>query len=264
MRTYIRIIRNVIAESAVYRQNQVVSYLTIAFPLVFIIYLWRAVFNETNLIANFTLPSTITYYFLVVLLQDILYTGVKWEIKDDIHSANLLGWMVKPISYLIYQFSVRVGSSISYFFVAAAISICLVFFDPGHLILQNNTTSWLFFIFSLLLSFILAFFLSFVCSLIAFWTLDTDGFESLLGITIPFMSGQLLPITFFPDGIQTILRYTPWRYTLDFPIQVYLGTLSPYEIQEGIAFQLIWLLCVAIITLIIWKYGMKTYQPSGG
>lgn len=264
MSAYLIIIRNAVAESASYRLNQILSFLTISLPLVFAVFLWKTVFNQVEEITNFDLPSTLTYYLLVVLLQDILYSGVKWEIVDDIHSGGLTKWLTKPISYLWMQVSVRIGTNIPYSLVAFILGSVFVFLNLNRLVWITEPIRWLMFLTAIIMAFFLAFFLSFGFSLVAFWTQDTSGIEFAISIFLPLLSGQILPITFFPREFQTILVYLPWRYTLDFPIQVYLGTLSSVQIGTGFTVQIFWLVALYFIAKILWKNGLNIYQAVGG
>ncbi len=63
MQKYLKIINNVIQESVEYRLNHILSFLVIALPLVFMIILWRRIYEAENIIGGYSRPMMITQKF---------------------------------------------------------------------------------------------------------------------------------------------------------------------------------------------------------
>ena len=61
-------------------------------------------------------------------------------------------------------------------------------------------------------------------------------------ILTDILSGLVIPIPFFPNYLQKISNYLPFRYISDFPFRLYVGNVSDYEGVVGILIQIIWII----------------------
>jgi ABC-2 type transport system permease protein len=68
-------------------------------------------------------------------------------------------------------------------------------------------------------------------------------------VVIAFLSGQLIPITFFPDSFARVLKILPFSYTNFYPIYMFMGKLSSKEVVVALFIQLVW----AVVLLISMK-----------
>ena len=239
MKKYLLIALNTIKESAEFRLNHILSFLTIALPFVFVILLWKKVFIYVYDIKGFTLSDIITYYFFSILLQDLMYVGVNWEILMDIKDGKLSLYLVKPIKYPVAMFFIRLGVNIPCFL-------------SGLIILTT------------FLAFVLAYIFTFTFSILSFWLEEISGVNLLINVFMPILTGLVLPLSMFPSRISSILKILPFRYTLNFPIVVYLGKLSTYQVKTGILIQIFWILSGVVIAHLLWSKGLKRYQAVGG
>lgn len=264
MKKYLRIIISVIKESSAYRINHIMSILVIVLPLVFTLLLWNAIFNESESIAGYTRMKIITYYILCALIMDLTYAGVNYEIAEDIQKGKLSQYLIKPLSYLNHSFAVKIGSNVPYFvisFIAIFLYTTLVL---RVFYLQTNFINILMFIMSLFFACVLSFIFTFIVSLSAFWLEEISAIESLSDIVVYILSGALLPLSFFPSQIQNIFVFLPFKYLLNFPIDIYLGNLTNDKIFQGLSIQIIWIVIFYIMYLLVWKSGLKRYTSYGG
>ncbi|MCM8807906.1 MAG: ABC-2 family transporter protein [Candidatus Omnitrophica bacterium] len=261
---YFGVIYNTIAESSEFRINHIFSFLTIALPLIFMIFLWKKVYTDINVIQNFSLSSIITYYFLVILIQDITYPGVNFEIVEDIKEGRLSIILTKPISYPIYIFSIKIGVSLPYFLISLMILSIFLFIIKENLVLPVDLCMGFIFLLVFFLSFVLGFLLSFILSIFSFWIEEGGGLEKLTDVLIPILSGLILPLSFFPSFIHPFFKILPFKYTLNFPVEVFLGILPFQKILEGIIFQIAWIFISLLVSCLLWKRGLKHYKAIGG
>ncbi|MGQ9701950.1 MAG: ABC transporter permease [bacterium] len=264
MKKYLRIIISVIKESSAYRINHIMSILVIVLPLVFTLLLWNAIFAESESIAGYTRMKIITYYILCVLIMDLTYAGVNYEIAEDIRKGKLSHYLIKPLSYLNHSFAVKIGSNIPYFVISFITIFLYTTLVLRVFYLQTNFINILMFIMSLFFGFVLSFIFTFIVSLTAFWLEEISSIESLIGIVVYILSGALLPLSFFPSQIQNIFVFLPFKYLLNFPIVIYLGNLSTDKIFQGLTIQIIWIVIFYIMYLLVWRSGLKRYTSYGG
>lgn len=264
MRPYIKIIDNIFKESVEYRLNHILSFIVIALPLIIIYFLWNTIFYGKNLVGGYDKPAIVTYYILAILLQDFVYPGVNYEISRDIREGTLSNYLIKPINYMGVQFSIKTGASIPYSIVAIVITLIFVFFMRSTIVFQINIFLLLLFLLSVILAFILAFLISYSFSLLFFWLERTNSIELLLNAVLPLSMGMILPLSFFPHSLEILLDFLPFKYLLNFPIDIYLAHLKIERVIQGMGIQVIWIIIFFILSLWLWKKGTKKYQAYGG
>ena len=77
------------------------------------------------------------------------------------------------------------------------------------------------------------------------------------------LSGQYVPIRFFPDYILNIINWTPIRYLVDFPVSIATGILPMEEWLSGLLMATLWCFVLSICSAIIYKLGIKDYEAYG-
>ncbi len=215
------------------------------------------------MIKNFSKNSIITYYILVVLFQDVLYPSINYEIVEEIKEGKLSFFLLKPLSYPIYHFFLAMGTNITYFLSSLLLTTAFVVL-LGIKIVFPSWERLLYFVMALGLSYILGFLLSFVFSILSFWTTEISGIRIILDSLIPFFSGMLLPVSFFPIVLKFVVKIFPFWLIINLPIEIYIGSIPDREIAQVFGLQIMWIGVVSIILKILWNVGRKKYTAVGG
>ena len=95
-------------------------------------------------------------------------------------------------------------------------------------------------------------------------TLDVRGLSNIYSGCLFLFSGNLLPLTLFPESWQPILRTLPFSQVLDIPIRLYTGQLPISEMPTVILTQVIWLLGLILLGLWAWNANLKRLVVQGG
>lgn len=261
---FLRVIANSIKETAAYRVNHVLSFLVILLPLIFASMLWTAVFaGGTSMMNGYSKSTIITYYVLCILLFDVLYPGLNYSVSADIRDGKLSNLLIKPVSYLTYNFAMKVGLNLVYLLSSLLLACIFVllfiksfYFPPA--------ARYLPFLLAVLLAFMLSYLISFSLSLTAFWTEETTWLQTLIDILVPFTTGALIPLAFFPKTLVTVIYLTPFPYIINFPLDVYLGNKSGGPLLHGFLMQALWLGALYFVQAGLWRHGLRRYQACGG
>lgn len=81
------------------------------------------------------------------------------------------------------------------------------------------------------------------------------GLVNLLTAIIIVFSGMLVPLSFFPNWTQPILRALPFAGLMDFPGGLYCGIILPSHLLFILSKQLLWI--AALISLGHWTLNKK-------
>lgn len=95
-------------------------------------------------------------------------------------------------------------------------------------------------------------------------SLNARGVNALAAAPTILLSGNLLPLSLFPDGSQTALLLQPFAGLLDIPLRIYFGALEGTAALGFLGVQLFWL--VALIALGRWWLGrvLRSLEMQGG
>jgi len=78
------------------------------------------------------------------------------------------------------------------------------------------------------------------------------------------LSGQLIPITFFPETMGKILKILPFSYTSFYPIYIFLGKLSSKEIILALGVQIFWAVVLLLLMKKLYTKALIKLQVAGG
>ncbi len=260
MSKYARLVYNSIAETLTYRTNLVVSFGVIAIPFIIAVIFWRGVFFANNSVANYSLKDIITYYFIVLFIQDFTYPALNYDIVMDIKSGRLNLLLIKPVNYFWYAFFLRLGSNIVYFSVVMFFLIIYALVFNQFLLLTPDKIPV--FLLSFLLSYILGRLISFFFSIFVLFLENYMGLESFVNFIVPIFSGILLPVNLLPGLLYKISSYLPLRLLVSYPVEMYLGKEN---LNIGIIYSyFFWIVLFALIDIFVWREGLKKYRAVGG
>ncbi len=95
-------------------------------------------------------------------------------------------------------------------------------------------------------------------------TLDPRGMQGLLSLLMMTFSGNLLPLTLFPDSWQRVITVLPYAQLLDAPIRLYTGAYQPAEAARIILIQTVWTVVLILVGMWMWRANRKRMIVQGG
>ena len=95
-------------------------------------------------------------------------------------------------------------------------------------------------------------------------TLDPRGIQSMLNLLMMTFSGNILPLTLFPDSWQRVITLLPYAQLLDAPIRLYTGEYAASEAFRIILVQAVWMIALTLAGMMIWKANRKRMIVQGG
>ena len=84
-------------------------------------------------------------------------------------------------------------------------------------------------------------------------TLDNRGLSAMLSLLLMTFSGNVVPLTLFPDSFQQLIRYQPFAQVLDAPIRMYQSCASLPEWALNVAVQAGWILILRWVSRAMWQ-----------
>jgi ABC-2 type transport system permease protein len=228
-------------------------------------FFWYAVYRFNDQVGNYNRPMMLTYILLGSVLQSLVLASQSYVIAQDIATGRLNHQLIRPLSYLKSMLALDLGDKLSnLFFLIFELLLIFLLFRPPFFIQTN-----LFYLLSFLLVSILAlfiyFYLSVLVSLITFWYPEDYGWPArfLFMVINQFLSGGMMPLDILPLPIFYLLRLLPPAFFIFFPLQVYLGKIDTYQVYQGVAIMVFWLIILKFISQFAWKKGLRNFAAAG-
>ena len=95
-------------------------------------------------------------------------------------------------------------------------------------------------------------------------TLDSRGVQSMLTLLMTVLSGNVLPLTLFPDSWQKVITALPYAQLLDAPIRLYTGQWALAEAPLILLRQGAWAVLLVAAGLFFWHRNQKRMIVQGG
>src|SRR5215204_12145 len=186
----------------VYRWNFVVRGFFSLFHLAVVFILWGAAFAGSETIGGFDLRQTLTYFVTLLVLQFFISAfNEDYQISEEIRNGLINQFLLKPINYFLYRFSIFVAARMV---SGALIFLPLIIALPvigGYLTFPLD--GWRFAIGfpALFLSALIQFSIAYCFGLLTFWFLEIQGFVVLSLAIETLLAGQVFPLDLLPKSL---------------------------------------------------------------
>lgn len=221
---------------------------------------WQVIYQDQSTIGGYTFNQMMTYYALTVIITQLtrVWTVIE-EMQDFIHRGTLSAWLLKPINISLTIFSRSTAYRFVYALAPSLTFTLAVLFFPQYIL---NTSHFLPFILSLILTIILAYLLYSSVGLIAFWVTQMTGIRQVFARLTEILTGSLFPLALLPVPVLMALKWLPFPYIYAAPISIYLGN-NQLAISYLLMIQFAYCLILLALYRILWYHGIRRYESVG-
>lgn len=256
-----------IKANMIYKINFLMN--TISTLVLFIVHynLWSTIYKVkgVNEIGGFTLTNMIIYVAIARVVNVFINSiNLEGKVAGEIKNGTFSVYLVKPMNHLLYNISSRLGNMIIQLLVSLITFILIFIFVFKSFSGIPSVLTIVIIIFSAIAGMFINTLIGYICALVALWFEQVNVMFIFKGLLLSFISGVLIPIQFFPNGLRQALRYLPFNYLIAFTIDIYLGKVKGVKIIYGFGIQLFWIFLLLLIIRIMWRKGIKKYTSTGG
>ncbi|MEE1341222.1 MAG: ABC-2 family transporter protein [Lachnospiraceae bacterium] len=231
-------------------------------------YLWMAIYgsSSTGVLGGFTKNEMVIYIFMTYITSNIAGVSIADYIDDDVREGTVAMSLIKPIDYRMSLIAKAFGTMLYRFFAPSLfVWIGLEVYKVTVLHMSITSVTYiLLYLLSLILSCLIGLLLDFCFGMMAFVTTYMFGLNMAKEALMAFLTGQLIPISFFPGVLQKIFEFLPFSSMVYTPVMLYLGKYSGREIGFVFARQLIWVVLLYAFGSFLWKKITKRLIVLGG
>lgn len=230
-------------------------------------YLWMAVYGSTDrqVLGGLSQKEMVVYVFMAYVTSFITISISDW-VSEDVVKGTVAMNLIKPIDYRM-SLIFRAAGDMIYRFLAPSVLIWIgvEVYKVAVLGLAPVTIDRiLLYLFSCAMSFLIYVLFDFCFGMIAFFTTYLLGLMMVQEALMGFLTGQLIPISFFPEALQRIFDFLPFTSMIYTPVMIYLGKYSGEELAFVLFRQAAWVAILYGIGSLIWKKVTKRLVVLGG
>lgn len=259
---------NVIKSSFAYKGRFYLYMLGGVFTAFVNYFLWMAIYSSSssNMLGGFTRNEIIVYVFMSYISTNMSTIGVAWDVANDVMEGTIAMNLIKPIEYR-WRLIAQAFGILIYRLVFPSIFIWV-----GLEIYKNSVlgvpftpiSNIILFIISIFMSFFLFVLFDFCFGMISFFTTYFWGANIIKGSILNFLTGALIPLSFFPAVLQKVFDYLPFASMNYIPVMIYIGKYSREEIIFALLKQATWIAILYLLGSIIWHKVTKRLIVLGG
>ena len=229
-------------------------------PLVFIV-VWRTVAGSGST-GGYSADEFVAYFLLMMVVDHLTFIWHMWEFEYRIRTGAFSPLLLRPV----HPIHNDVCENVSYKLIGlagilpAAVLLAVVFNAD---LTGTTPATVLAFLPAVLLAMVLRFVVEWCVALAAFWLTKVSALNAVFFSLFTFLGGQFAPLSVLPGWMQTVAAWTPFPWTLAFPVEVLLGRRTGSELLLGYGAQLVWLLVTLVVLRVLWSRATRRYSAVG-
>ena len=227
-------------------------------------YLWDAVYttNNATIIGGYTFSQMMLYYVVAATMYQMAQPEIGLVLKD-IYDGTLTKFLFYPLSFFQFKFITHAAQMI---IVALQLVLGLSIYAAIFGVSSLGAVSLLSVIAGLLVSIgsgFLFFIFAACIEVVGFWVEAVWGLALMLQFVTNLLGGKLLPLSIFPEWLQTAIAWTPFPYMVSFPTRVFLNEVTGQEFLIGVLATGIWSAVLYGCATLLWNRGSYNYSGTG-
>lgn len=263
MKKYLFIYKTEFINSLQYLKSFIAGSLTLVLIIYIYLNLWNFLYSDPESLINGYSYTQMIWY---ILFTETLWSCIKGrrivrDISNDVKNGNIAYLINKPYNYINYMLSKTFADFSFKLFVLLPAALVL-----GYILIGNipnfNLLGCIIAIITGAIGVVINMLICISIGLLAFFMEDSAPIYWIYSKII-LVIGTLFPIEFMPKAIQPILEYSP-IFALNYgPAKLFVDFNYDFLVRLLIT-QGIYIIVFYILTMIIYKKGVKNINVNGG
>lgn len=230
------------------------------------ILLYRAFYRSNPSMFPMSFQGLSSYIWMQ---QAFLALLMLWSMENEpfelISSGNVVYELCRPVDLYGMWFTRCIATRVSKTVLRCIpILILAVFLPEPYGVQLPDAGTFLLFLGSILLALFSVAAFSMLIYISTFYTLNPSGIRMLAGSLTEFLCGAVIPLPFFPEPVEFILKLLPFAGMESTPLQIFAGTLTGREALTAMLLQLFWVLIMITGGKIWMRYALAHVVAQGG
>lgn len=226
-------------------------------------FFWQAVYAGRQELGGLTAGQMTSYLAVAWMARAFWFNNLDRELAAEIRDGTVAVQLVRPYNYLLGKLSGALGEGVFrllFFAVPGMAVACLLF--PVRL--PDRPAVWLPFALAVFMSFCVNSLLNVLTGLGAFFLLNNSGLMHAKRVAVDLLSGLYLPLSFYPEAVQAVLRWLPFQAVGYLPSLAFAGVLRGEALARALLVQAAWIAVLAVAASALWRLARRRLVVQGG
>lgn len=226
-------------------------------------FLWEAIYGEQKVLAGFTIAQMTTYVAVSWMARAFYFNNLDREIANEIRDGSVAVQFIRPYNYLFVKLMQGFGEGLFrlLLFMGPGLAIvCLIF--PVRL--PSDIGTWVLYLVMLVFSFLINTQINMLVGLFAFFVENNEGMLRMKRVLVDLFAGVIVPISFFPGWLSTMMKWLPFQAITYLPSSVFTGRIVGSEALQVLGIQIIWFIALIIPIAWVWRQARTRLFVQGG
>ena len=226
-------------------------------------FFWKALYTGYDTVQDVALNDMYIYTIISSAMAMLFSINVENRVSDSVWKGTVATDMVKPINLFGIYFFEDLGHTTSVIFqnVVPILVIGSVFITIPK---PTSVISFLLFMISLVMSYLINWLLAACFSTLAFVVIQIGPMRATKEHLIRLLSGSIIPMWFFPEGLRNVLELFPFVYIFQLPLDIYIGKVDTVAAMPRVGIQLAWMIILLLLFQYLQKRITKHVMVQGG
>jgi ABC-2 type transport system permease protein len=230
-------------------------------------YLYTALFASSTggekLIGGFTLEQMITYVAVSWIGRSFYFNNISRELSRMVMEGEIAMQLIKPFHLQWVMMFEAIGESgfrLMMFSLPIMVVVVPLFGIDGPP--DSILYLWTFLSFCLALVIYCQF--NFLLGCLAFYMKNIQGVLRAQMVSMDFLTGVIVPFTFFPEWFQAVCRWLPFQGISYIPVTIYLGKRTGGDLTQALLLQVAWAVGLFLAARLAWSVAVRRVTVQGG
>lgn len=258
MRTYLAIAKYYLIIHLRYPWEIVATITRKLISLLFLIYFWYVVAQSKSEL--FDVKYLLSYFLISSSIHTFVVNNSRFgrKIQNSIKSGFLTNYLIKPANPVKALYAGFMGDwAIAYIYSLGTLIIGLVINPP------SSIQSFFLFVLFMIIALTLNYSINKILGTIAFLTPESNSYRHVYDHIYRVLSGQLIPLTFFPTGLLKITQALPFPYLNFAPTNALQQGLFSTETLISLGIGVTWATIFWFLSNYLWDKYLKEYEGIG-
>ena len=230
-----------------------------------------AFFAATTEPQPMNLTQVVAYVWLGQALLGMLPWNIDADFRQQVRDGTVAYDLLRPLDLYAYWFGRTLAFRIAVptlrgipMVLFAMILLPVAGLSDWALIPPPSAAAFAGFAVAVVLAALLATAVTLLAHISLLRTISGVGMDRILTVLVTVFSGLIVPLPLFPDWLQPILNWQPFRGLADVPYRIYSGNIPPGEVVPELVFILVWTVALVVLGRLILRRGVRRMVVQGG
>jgi ABC-2 type transport system permease protein len=229
-------------------------------------FIFRAVYAglpDGAVIGGYDARSIVTYIAVAWIGRSLTFNNIDRELSTAVTEGNIAQNLLKPIDFQAMTFFGALGE-MAFRLVLFTVPISVVVFPLFGVSGPASVGAGIGAAVSFFLAFLVNSGVNFIVGTFALHMKSILGLVRAKYILLEFLTGALVPLSFFPDTLRRVVEWMPFQAIGYVPVTIWMGQRPGAELARALALQAAWAIVLYALGMVLWRWGVRRTTVQGG